>query len=88
MVHTSFQAARGYMEIVSQRDRVTLTGVLNRKLVANSIIHSDEWRGYLNLPQFVLTGWIQHNTVNHSFNFLEPVTGAHIQVSILFFLAI
>ena len=74
-------------EIDPRRDRVILTGVLNRKLVTNSIIHSDEWRGYLNLPQFV-PGCIQHNTVNHSFSFLEPVTGAHIQVSILFFLTI
>ena len=63
MVDTSFQPAKGYMEIVPRRDRVTLTGVLNRKLVANSIIHSDEWRGYLNPPQFV-PACIQHNTVN------------------------
>ena len=71
IVETSFQPARGYMEIVPRRDRVTLTGVLNRKLVANSIIHSDEWRVYLNLPQFV-PACIQPNTVNHTFNFVDP----------------
>ena len=75
MVDTSFQPARGYMEILPRRDRVTLTGVLNRKLVANSIIYSDEWRGYLNLPQFV-PACIKHNTVNHTFSFVDPVTGA------------
>ena len=85
MVDTSFQPARGYMEIVPRRDRVTLTGVLNRKLVVNSIIHSDEWRGYLNLPQFVPAS-IQHNTVNHTFKFVDTVTGAHAQVSIRFFI--
>ena len=71
------------MEIVPRRDRVTLTSVLNRKLVANSIIHSDEWRGYLNLPQFV-PACIQHNTVNHSFNFVDSITGGHTQVRICF----
>ena len=84
MVDTSFQPVRSYMEIVPRIDRVTLTGVLNKKLLANSIIHSDEWRGYLNLPQFI-PACIQRNTVNHTFNFVGPVIGAHTQVSIRFF---
>ena len=83
MVHTSFQPARGYMEIVSQRDKVTLTGVLNRKLVANSIIHSDEWRGYLNRPQFV-QACIQYNTMNHTVNFFDFVIGAHTKRTYVF----
>ena len=73
------------MEIVPRRNRVTLTSVLNRKLAANSIIHSDKWKGYLNLPQFV-PACIQHNTVNHRFSFVDPVTGAHTQVSIFNFM--
>ena len=73
------------MEKVHQRDRGTLPGVLNRKLVANSIIDSDEWRGYLNLPQFV-PACIQHNTVNNTFNFVDPEAGAHTQMSIHFFI--
>ena len=87
MVDTSFPPARGYMEIVPQRDRVTLTGMLNRMLVANSIIHSDDWRGYLNLLQIVPV-CIQHNTVNHMFNFVDPLSGAHTQASIRFFILV
>ena len=80
-----FQPASGYVEKVPQRDRGTLTGVLNRKLVANSIINSDEWRGYLNLPQFV-PACIQHNTVKNTFNFVDPEADAHTQMSIHFFI--
>ena len=52
---------------------------------ANSVIHSDEWRGYYNLPQFV-TACIQHNTVNHTYNFVDPAAGAHTQVGNKFLL--
>ena len=83
MVDTSFEPARGYMEIVPRRDHATLTNVLNRKLVANSVVQSDEWRGYLNLTQFV-PACIQHDTVNHTYNFVNPLNGAHTQVCLQF----
>ena len=63
------------MEIVSRRDGRILTDVLNTKLSAGSAIHSDEWRGYYNLLLFVPT-CIQHNTVNHTCNFVGSATGA------------
>ena len=69
------------MFIVLRRDRVTLTVVLNRKLVAISIAHPDKWRGYLYLPLFA-PACIQHNTKNHTYNFVDSVNGAHKQVSI------
>ena len=75
MVDTSFQPARGYMEIASRRDRVTLTFELNTKLEAKSIIHPDEWQRYLHLPHFVM---------NHTLNFVDYVTDTHTQVSINF----
>ena len=53
MVDTSLQPARVYLEIVHRRDRITLTDARNRKLSRKSVIHSDEWRVYYNLPQFV-----------------------------------
>ena len=69
------------MEIVPRRDRHTLTAVINRVLQVNSVIHSDEWRGYTNLPLFV-PNCVQHDTVNHTYNFVNPITGAHTQVKV------
>ena len=86
MADTSFQHAQDYKEIVPRRDRRTLTDVLrNRNLSANSVIHSDEWRGYYNLPQ-VVPASIQHNIVNHTYNFVDSATAAHTQVSNVFLL--
>ena len=68
------------MEIVPRRNRATLTNIWNAKLAANSVILSDEWRGYQNLPQHV-PACILHNTVNHTYNSVGPNTGAHTQIS-------
>ena len=72
--------AKGYMEIVPRRDRQTLTAAINRVLRPNSVITSDEWRGYARLSQFV-QNCIRHDTVNHTYNFVNPVNGAHTQVT-------
>ena len=78
MVDTLFSPAKGYCEIVPNRTRATLTGVMNRVLNANSTVHSDSWRAYINLPQYV-PAVVQHDMVNHRYNFVDPVTGAHTQ---------
>ena len=73
------------MEIFNRRDRNTLIGILNQRLEANSVIHSVEWRTYINLPQHV-PNCIAHDTVNHTHNFVNPNNGAHAQVSLRRFL--
>ena len=78
MVDTLFTPAKGYCEIVPNRTRATLTGVMNRVLNANSTVHSDSWRAYINLPQYV-PAVVQHDMVNHRYNFVDPVTGEHTQ---------
>ena len=64
MADCRYTPARGYIESVNRRDRKALVGVLNQRLEANSVIHSNEWRAYLNLPQH-LPNCIAHDTVNH-----------------------
>ena len=79
MVDTRFEPARGYMEIVQRRDRATLAPIMDRVFRPNTVVHSDEWRAYINLPQHV-ANCAAHDTVNHTRNFVNPVTGAHTQV--------
>ena len=79
-VDTRFEPAMGYMEIVPDRRRVTLAAMLNRILNANSVVHTDMWRGFLNLPAWV-PACVVHDTVNHTYNFIDPQTGAHTQVT-------
>ena len=70
---------RGIYVVVPNRSRRTLTRIINHFLRGNNVmIHSDCWRGYVNLPNFVPRCTI-HQTVNHSRHFVDPVTGAHIQ---------
>ena len=78
MVDTQYTPAKGYIQVVPDRTRATLTNVINQRLAGNVTIHSDQWRGYMNLPLFV-PNCVNHETVNHTANFIDPVTGAHTQ---------
>lgn len=63
---------RGHVEIVPWRDKASLTNILRAKLAASSVIHSF----YQNFPQYVPT-CILFNTVNHSYNLVDPNTDVH-----------
>ena len=79
MVDTRYRPARPYMQVVPNRSRRTLVPIINQRLAGrNQTIHSDMWRAYHNLPHFVPNCGL-HQTVNHSQNFVDPVTGAHTQ---------
>ena len=77
IVDTSSTPAVGYMQIVPDRTAGTLLGILQQVARPGSIIRSDSWRAYRainrRLPQY------QHQMVNHSLNFVDPVTGVHTQ---------
>jgi transposase-like protein len=62
-----------FLEVVPDRTRVTLFDVIRRKVRPGSIIISDCWRAYVGLDN---AGY-QHLTVNHTYHFRDPNTGAH-----------
>ena len=61
--------------VVEKRDAATLESIITREVEIGSTIHSDEWRGYLNIWDY---GY-HHDTVNHTVNFINPETGANTQ---------
>ena len=65
-----------YMEIVPDRRAQTLIPIIERVVRHGSIIHSDQWAAYRQLSANVN---YTYATVNHSVNFVDPVTGVHTQ---------
>jgi transposase-like protein len=61
-----------FMERVANRSEEELLSIIRRRIKPKTIIVSDCWKSYINLPDY---GYI-HYTVNHSKNFINPVTGA------------
>lgn len=76
IVDASFTPSKGYMELVSSRSREVLLPIIERVCRPGSIIHSDCWAAY---RQINASLGFDHSTVNHKFNFTDPVTGAHTQ---------
>ena len=77
LVDTSHTPALGYMEVVQSRDAATLLPIIQAHVAPGTVVHTDQWRAYYqvsNLPPVT-----SHHTVNHSVNFVDPVTGVHTQ---------
>ena len=77
MVDTSVQPALGVMVLVASRDAATLLPIIQQHVRQGTVIWSDEWRASSRVQN--LTGVAQHQTVNHSITFCDPVTGVHTQ---------
>jgi transposase-like protein len=58
---------------VDKRDGATLIPLIKKYVHPESIIHTDKWGGYIKLSELEY----QHFSVNHSKNFVDPITKAH-----------
>ena len=77
MVDTSVTPAQGYMEIVAQRNAATLLPIIQQHVANGSTVWSDEWSAYNRVAS--LPNVNSHGVVNHSIEFVNPVTGVHTQ---------
>ena len=64
-----------YFLSVPKRDTVTLAPVISSIIQPGSIVTSDEWKAY----NYLSTNGYIHLTVNHSTNFVDPITSVHTQ---------
>ena len=73
---TSRTPAITYMQTVDKRDAATLLPIIQKVVRPSSTVVSDEWAAYRKIQQQLN---LDHQTVNHSMNFVDPDTGAHTQ---------
>ncbi len=60
---------------VKKRDANTLLPIIETHVRVGTMIHSDKWSAYNRLKSL---GY-EHNTINHSENFVNPENGANTQ---------
>ena len=79
MVGTTRTPALGFMQIVPNRQRVTLLPIIQAHTLPGTIIHSDDYATYRTAVG-QLPNVTAHHIVNHSLHFVDPVTGIHTHV--------
>lgn len=68
---------RRFMLTVPDRSRHTLLPLIKHYVHKGTTIYTDEWKAYYRIPK--LGYGYTHKTINHSKNFVAPVTGVHTQ---------
>ncbi len=71
------QQHRGFLVRVDNREANTLLPLVQLNIAAGSVIHSDSWASYRQVANIPVHPPYTHGTVNHSQNFVDPVTGVH-----------
>ena len=69
------ETGKFFVELVPNRSRETLERVLLRRVERGMTVYSDEWSSYRHISHLGL----DHHTVNHSRNFVNPQNGVHTQ---------
>uniref|UniRef100_A0A0L8H221 ISXO2-like transposase domain-containing protein n=1 Tax=Octopus bimaculoides TaxID=37653 RepID=A0A0L8H221_OCTBM len=70
-VDESWKSKKDYLQLVPDQKAETLETVIIENVEASSTIFTDMWPSYNNLTRLGYT----HGTVNHSFHFVNPMTG-------------
>ena len=73
---TRYTPAKIHLSLVVNRSAATLLPIISTVCLPGTIIHSDQWAAYRNIASSL--NFI-HQTVNHTTNFVDPVSGAHTQ---------
>ena len=74
-VHTGI----GIIRVVPNRNGATLLPIIQEVVLPGSTIHSDYWGAYMHgaIPAIPVNPPYIHHAVNHTRNFVCPLTGAH-----------
>lgn len=67
----------GFVRFLQDRSADTLNTLIMEHVEPGSEIHTDCWAGYNNIVCLDVTPRYIHKTVNHSRNFVDPITGCH-----------
>ena len=75
MVDTSVKPAFGIVCAVPDRSAAALLPIIQQNVAPGTTMWSDEWTTYNTVSS--LPNVAQHDTVNHSIEFVNPTTGMH-----------
>ena len=61
------------------RSRKTLIPIINKHCADGTVFCSDSWKAYYKLPEHLEIEDVLYFPVNHTNNYVDPITGAHTQ---------